>query len=55
MTPKAAVERADIAIPGHGDKRDNRLVGLGPLSGTGVGVVVRGAAASCSAHCANAG
>lgn len=42
---EAVAERADVEIPGEGDERDNRLAGLGPLSGTGVGVVV-GAAAS---------
>jgi hypothetical protein len=37
---EAVAERADVEIPGEGDERDNRLAGLGPLSGTGVGVVV---------------
>lgn len=43
-TPEDTVEqladKADLAIPGSGEDRDNRLAGLGPLSGivTGVGV-----------------
>jgi hypothetical protein len=41
---EAVAERADVEIPGEGDERDNRLAGLGPLSGTGVGVVVGAAA-----------
>lgn len=43
-TPERLVERAagaaGVSIPGDGDERDNRLAGLGPLSGTAVGVVV---------------
>jgi hypothetical protein len=41
---EAVADRADIGIPGHGDEKDNRLAGLGPLSGTGVGVAVGAAA-----------
>lgn len=41
---KAVADRADIGIPGHGDEKDNRLAGLGPLAGTGTGVVVGAAA-----------
>jgi hypothetical protein len=37
---EAAADRADVQIPGQGDERDNRLAGLGPLSGIGVGVAV---------------
>lgn len=37
---EAAAGRAGVAIPGTGEERANRLAGLGPLSGTGVGVVV---------------
>jgi hypothetical protein len=37
---QAVADRADLRIPGAGDKRDNRLAGLGPLSGIGVGVAV---------------
>ena len=36
----AVADRANLEIPGQGDERDNRLAGLGPLSGIGVGVVV---------------
>jgi hypothetical protein len=43
-SPEQVVEKtadaAGIPIPGSGDERDNRLAGLGPLSGTAVGVVV---------------
>jgi hypothetical protein len=39
-----ALNRADVGIPGKGDERDNRLTGLGPLSGIGVGVAVGTAA-----------
>jgi hypothetical protein len=45
-TPERSVEamasRAGVKIPGEGETRDNRLAGLGPLSGaaTGVGVGV---------------
>jgi hypothetical protein len=41
---EAVADRADVKIPGHGDERANRLAGLGPLSGIGVGVVVGAAA-----------
>jgi hypothetical protein len=41
---EAVADRADVEIPGHDDERDNRLAGLGPLSGIGVGVVVGAAA-----------
>ncbi|NYJ73086.1 hypothetical protein [Allobranchiibius huperziae] len=41
---EAAAGSAGVAIPGTGDQRANRLAGLGPLSGTGVGVVVGGIA-----------
>jgi hypothetical protein len=41
---EAVADRADIEIPGKGDERDNRLAGLGPLSGIGVGVAVGAAA-----------
>ena len=51
-TPQQSVEeladRAGVDIPGEGDTRDNRLSGLGPLTGilTGVGVgALYGAAA----------
>lgn len=37
---EAVADRADVEIPGGDDERDNRLAGLGPLSGIGVGVVV---------------
>lgn len=43
-TPEDTVEKlagvAHLSIPGEGESRDNRLAGLGPLSGiaTGVGV-----------------
>ncbi len=43
-TPEDTVEKladlAHVSIPGQGEDRDNRLAGLGPLSGivTGVGV-----------------
>jgi hypothetical protein len=37
---EAAASRADVKIPGTGDVRDNRLAGLGPLAGIGVGVLV---------------
>jgi hypothetical protein len=45
-TPERSIEaitsRAGVTIPGEGETRDNRLAGLGPLSGaaTGVGVGV---------------
>lgn len=43
-TPSQAVERlartAGAQIPGHGDEHDNRLAGLGPLSGIMTGAVV---------------
>jgi hypothetical protein len=41
---EAVADRADVEIPGHDDERANRLAGLGPLSGIGVGVVVGAAA-----------
>lgn len=37
---EAAADRAGLDVPGEGDERDNRLAGLGPLSGTAVGVAV---------------
>ena len=37
---KTVVEGAGAEIPGSGDTQDNRLQGLGPLSGIGVGVGV---------------
>jgi len=37
---------AGVAIPGTGDRRANRIAGLGPLSGIGVGVVVGAVAGS---------
>lgn len=37
---EAAAGRAGMEIPGHGEQRDNRLAGPGPLSGTAVGVFV---------------
>lgn len=44
QTPKKSVEeiakKLDVAIPGDGDKRDNRLMGLGALSGIATGVAV---------------
>lgn len=45
-TPEDTVEKladlAHVSIPGQGEERDNRVAGLGPLSGiaTGVGVGV---------------
>ena len=43
-TPEDTVEKfADVAhvvIPGDGDKRANRVQGLGPLTGFGAGIVV---------------
>lgn len=50
-TPQQAVEalagKAGQPIPGHGDERQNRLNGLGPLTGlaTGVGIGVAAALA----------
>lgn len=41
---EAVANRADVKIPGQGDERDNRLAGLGPLAGIGVGVMVGAAA-----------
>jgi hypothetical protein len=41
---EAVADRADVGISGKGDERDNRLTGLGPLSGIGVGVAVGTAA-----------
>lgn len=43
---EAAAGKAGVTIPGKGDDRANRLAGLGPLSGTGVGVVVGAVAGS---------
>ncbi|WP_375492447.1 hypothetical protein [uncultured Jatrophihabitans sp.] len=43
---EAAAGKAGVDIPGEGDARDNRLAGLGPLSGTAVGVVVGALAGS---------
>lgn len=47
-SPEQVVDRSadaiGVSIPGSGDERDNRLAGLGPLSGTAVGVVVGSAA-----------
>ena len=40
----AAAEAADVKIPGDNETRENRIAGLGPLSGTGVGVLVGGVA-----------
>jgi hypothetical protein len=41
-TPEASVERlaeeAGVAVPGEGEARDNRLAGLGPLTGIAAGV-----------------
>lgn len=39
-TVERLVETAGVSIPGHGDTRDNRLAGLGALTGlaTGAGV-----------------
>lgn len=39
-TVEKLAEKAHVQIPGEGEDRDNRLAGLGPLSGilTGVGV-----------------
>lgn len=43
-TPEQLVDTmargAGITVPGEGETRDNRLAGLGPLFGTGVGVAV---------------
>ncbi len=43
-TPEQTVEKladqAGVEIPGEGDERQNRLQGLGPLSGTAVGMGV---------------
>jgi hypothetical protein len=46
---EAVAGRADVEIPGKGDERDNRLAGLGPLSGIGVGVAVGAAGLLLSA------
>jgi hypothetical protein len=35
-----AADKAGLSIPGEKDERDNRLRGLGPLSGIAVGVAV---------------
>jgi hypothetical protein len=44
QTPQQTVEKladlADVDIPGYGEDRDNRLEGLGPLSGIAAGVGV---------------
>jgi len=52
-TPQQLVEeasdRAGVPVPGDDDTRQNRLQGLGPLSGTAVGVVV-GAGAGLVGH-----
>lgn len=43
-TPQETVERlaaaVSVPIPGEGEERDNRLAGLGPLSGIATGVAV---------------
>jgi hypothetical protein len=39
-----AAEKANVSIPGDGEKRSNRLQGLGPLSGVLVGTAVGAAA-----------
>jgi hypothetical protein len=43
-TVEKLAEKAHVAIPGHGDTRQNRLQGLGPLTGilagAGMGVLV---------------
>jgi hypothetical protein len=48
-TPSQAVEqlagKVGAPVPGQGDKRDNRLAGLGPLAGILTGVAVGVAAA----------
>jgi hypothetical protein len=36
----AAADRAGVDIPGDGNERENRLAGLGPLSGIAVGALV---------------
>jgi len=41
---KAVADRADVEVPGEKEERDNRLAGLGPLSGIGVGVIIGAAA-----------
>ncbi|WP_375483519.1 hypothetical protein [uncultured Jatrophihabitans sp.] len=43
---KIAADKAGVDIPGDGDERDNRLAGLGPLSGTAVGAAVGALAGS---------
>ncbi len=37
---EAIADRVHVDIPGKGEERDNRLAGLGPLSGITVGTVV---------------
>jgi hypothetical protein len=41
---ESAADRAGAEIPGQGEERDNRLAGLGPLSGAAVGIFVGAAA-----------
>lgn len=52
-TPEQLVEttgeKVGVSVPGDDDTRENRLQGLGPLSGIGVGVVV-GAGAGFVEH-----
>lgn len=43
---EAAAGKVGVVIPGTGAERVNRLAGLGPMSGTGVGVVVGAVAGS---------
>jgi hypothetical protein len=51
-TPEQAVEelakRGGVTIPGEGEERENRLQGLGPLSGIATGVLVGAAAGQFS-------
>lgn len=42
-TVEALADQFDYDIPGKGDERDNRVSGLGALSGIGTGVAVGGA------------
>src|SRR5436190_23132729 len=35
---RRAAASAGVDIPGHGDERENRVSGLGPLSGVAVGI-----------------
>lgn len=39
-TVEALVEKADVRIPGEKEQRDNRVAGLGPLTGLATGVSV---------------